>query len=536
MGQISLLDCTLRDGGYVNDWNFGQSNLVSVCNRLISAGIEYVEVGFLDQRRAFDINRSIAPDTKSFRKIYDTIDRKNSKIIGMIDYGTCDISHIEPCEKSFLDGVRVIFKKHVKEEALEFCKQIKSLGYVTFAQLVSITSYEESDLLELVDIVNSVRPDVISIVDTYGLLFKEKLFYYYEILNRRLNQNISLAFHSHNNFQLGYANGIELAHEHFKNNNQRNLILDGTLFGMGKGAGNAPIELLAMSLNKLYNKNYNISQLLEAIDVNILDFNRINPWGYSVKFFIAASNDCHPNYVSYLLEKKTLSVMAINQILQRIEGEAKLLYDKSYIERLYIEYQRNSYNDFNVYEELEEKLKDKKILAIGPGPSIEQEYEVIQRFINEKHPEIISINFIPERYNTDYVFFTNSRRYAQQEIAIGKAGSKIHTIATSNVTKSDGSFDYYLDYESLIDRDAPFMDNSFLMLMRMLKRINIQEVFLAGFDGYSSNNASNYYLSRMEYDSAKRRGNEINENVNKVLSKLKKDIIPHFITKTIYSF
>ena len=84
MGEVKLLDCTLRDGGYVNDWNFGHNNLVSIFERLVDAGIDIIEIGFLDERRPFDINRSIMPDTDSVFNIYGDLDKKNSIIVGMI--------------------------------------------------------------------------------------------------------------------------------------------------------------------------------------------------------------------------------------------------------------------------------------------------------------------------------------------------------------------------------------------------------------------------------------------------------------------
>ena len=100
--NIALLDCTLRDGGYINDWKFGQNTLVNVFERLSSANIDYIEVGFLDQRRPFDVNRSIMPDTESAGIIYRNLDKRNSETVAMIDYGTCDITHIQPQAESFL--------------------------------------------------------------------------------------------------------------------------------------------------------------------------------------------------------------------------------------------------------------------------------------------------------------------------------------------------------------------------------------------------------------------------------------------------
>ena len=88
MDKVSLLDCTLRDGGYVNDWNFGHDNLVSIFERVVDSGVEIIEIGFLDERRPFDINRSIMPDTDSVARIYGKLDRKQAMVVGMIDYGT----------------------------------------------------------------------------------------------------------------------------------------------------------------------------------------------------------------------------------------------------------------------------------------------------------------------------------------------------------------------------------------------------------------------------------------------------------------
>ena len=151
--SISLLDCTLRDGGYINDWEFGHNNLISIYERLVASGTEIVEVGFIDDRRPFDINRSIFPDTESIKKIYGNIRKKAPMTIAMIDYGTCDIKKIQPCSESWIDGIRVIFKKHLMHEAMDYCAKLKALGYKVFSQLVSITSYNDQDVKDISDLV-----------------------------------------------------------------------------------------------------------------------------------------------------------------------------------------------------------------------------------------------------------------------------------------------------------------------------------------------------------------------------------------------
>ncbi len=170
--DIKLLDCTLRDGGYINDWNFGQNTLINVFERVTASGVEFMELGFLDERRAFDPNRSIMPDTSCMTRIFGGLPKGDSKLLGMIDYGTCGIEHIQPCSETVIDGIRVIFKKHLREPALAFCKQLKDLGYIVFAQLVSITSYEDDELMDLIRLANEVKPYAVSMVDTYGLMHK----------------------------------------------------------------------------------------------------------------------------------------------------------------------------------------------------------------------------------------------------------------------------------------------------------------------------------------------------------------------------
>ena len=218
---------------------------------------------------------------------------------------------IKPCKDSLLDGIRVIFKKNLRKEALEFCGELKKLGYKFFAQLVSVTSYTDKEMKELIELANDVKPYVVSMVDTYGLM------------------------HAHNNLQMGYANCIAM----MSNKIKRTMVVDGSLYGMGKNSGNAPIELIAMYMNENMEKSYDINQILEAIDANILRFYTTTLWGYNIFHYLAASNDCHPNYVTYLMNKQTLSLRSINEILGGLKGEKKLLYDKNCIEDLYIRYQ-----------------------------------------------------------------------------------------------------------------------------------------------------------------------------------------------------
>ncbi|MCM1537880.1 MAG: aldolase catalytic domain-containing protein [bacterium] len=530
--MIKLLDCTLRDGGYINDWEFGNSNLVNIFERLVSAGIDIVEVGFLDERRAYDANRSIFPDTGAVAKTYGLLGKGQSLIVGMIDYGTCGIAHVQPCSESFLDGIRVIFKKQKMHEAIAFCHQIKQLGYKVFAQAVSITSYDDGEFQELLTLINELTPYAFSLVDTYGLLHKHKLMHYYNAAEQGLKKEIGIGYHAHNNFQLAYANCIELLENPPKD---RLLLVDGSLYGMGKSAGNTPIELLAMYMNENGEKQYHSSQLLEAIDVTILDIYRRSPWGYNFKFFIAASHDCHPSYVSYLMDKQKLSVKSVHEILDMLEGEKKLLYDGAYAEALYVEYQKRvSGLEQDMTERLGELLRGKKVLMLGPGRNAIEEDDKVYEYMGRNRPVVIAVNCMPADYPVDYLFISSARRYVQLSYIISRLPKAVRLIATSNVTKTNGSFDYTLSYNDLLDEEAWIVDNPMIMMIRLLSRYGVEQIALAGFDGYTTSPTSDYANPNREHSLSTEKAQSLNADVESALARIPDRAKLYFVTTTCY--
>lgn len=529
--NISLLDCTLRDGGYINDWLFGHDALVNIFERLVSAGVDIIEVGFIDDRRPFDYDRSIFPDTAAVEKVFGGLDRGGSMVVGMIDYGTCALEHVQPCSECWLDGIRVIFKKHIKEEAFAYCAALKALGYKVFAQAVSITSYDETELLEFIELANSVKPYAVSLVDTYGLLHQSDLIEIVKTMDERLLPEIGLGYHAHNNFQMGYANAIAF----LKDRSRRSLVVDATLYGMGKSAGNAPIELLSMHMNSHLGKTYDINQMLEAIQTSVMDVYKKSPWGYNLFYYVAASNKVHPSYVSYLMNKRTLSITEQNEILQQIDEEKKLLYDKAYIERLYLNYQARECNDEKDIAALQELFGGRPLLVLGPGTSVVKNGERIEQCIAETGAAIFSVNYIyrggGERVN---LFLTNSQRYVQLCTQLSKAGDSVTTIATSNVTCTRGRFDFRVNYNSLIDKEQTDMpDNSLRMFLKLLERIRPQKVYLAGFDGYTPDDV-NYFDVNKEYSFVKEKADFLNEYGSRFIRESAKKLPIEFITPTKY--
>ena len=367
-------------------------------------------------------------------------------------------------------------------------------------------------------------------------MHQNNLMHFIDLLDKGLAPEISLGYHGHNNFQMGYANCIAmLAYE-----TDRTMLVDGTLYGMGKSAGNAPIELVAMHMNQKYSKHYNIPQMLEAIDSNIMNFYQPATWGYNLFFYLAASNDCHPNYVADLMNKKTLSIKSINELLSRLEGDKKLLYDKKYMEDLYLEYQSNDIDDSADYGRLHARFLGKDVLVIGPGNSVVEEREKIDAFVKRAvedngtdNIEVIAINYIPDDMNLDMLFISNSKRYLQMSSALARVRKEIEIIGTSNVTSKMKSFDYTLNYSGLIDEEADIIDNSFIMLLKAFVKMGIRSVNVAGFDGYSEDKL-NFINPDMEYTFIKDRTKELNQYAKDKLTELAKDIEVNFVTSSLY--
>ena len=528
MRQIQLLDCTLRDGGFVNDWKFGYNAIRDILTRLVKSGVEIIEVGFIDERRAFDKNHSIFPTAKSSDAFLENIDFGDTMVVGMIDFGTCPIENICSSEECALDGLRVIFKKQDIPEALKYCGQLKDKGYHVFVQPVSITSYTDLEILHLIESVNALEPYALSIVDTYGLMLKEDLLPTFHLFDRNLSPSIRLGYHAHNNFQLAYANCAELLRYH----SSRDIVIDASLYGMGKSAGNANIELLITLLNSHFDKKYDLNQVLECIDTNILRIYEQSPWGYQMKYFLSASNDCHSGYISWLMQKGTLSVKSINEIVSMIPKATKLTYKKELIEKLYQQYQQKEIDDTFAVEQIKEKLQGKSILILAPGHTLITHREPILEYICSKKPIVISSNFIPVDYSVSYTFVSNSKRYIQMADAYLRTIQKPQIIATSNIEESTIPLNFILNYESLLISEAENADNSVLLLLSFLSKVDCLDIVVAGFDGYLHGAASNYLDDYFDLSVHEEKYNVINMSVIKALSMQKLPL--KFLTPSIY--
>lgn len=523
MGTIKTLDCTLRDGGYINDWRFGEDAIREITKKIALSGIEYFEIGFM-RDQPYDRDCSLFPGNDEVAAMIAPKD-KNMRYFGMVDMGKpLPIEKLGARRDDALDGLRVIFKKGKIQEGYDYCKKCIELGYITFAQLVGTDEYTDVELVETVQKFNDLDIEGLAIVDTFGLIKRKDFARMVSIIDHNLRPDIAISYHSHNNLQQAMGNASALV----EMNLSRDLVVDGCVFGMGRGAGNLNMELFLEYLNEGFGKNYRIEPLLEIIDEYLNEIYQKEFWGYSLPFYLSATNGCHPNYAKHFAEKGTLTVKAFNEILRSIPEGVKEIYSKDKAEEIYADFQENFIDDKEVLTILREEMAGKEILLIGPGKTITTQKKKINDFIDEHHPVVISLNFEPEELDVDYSFSCNIRRYAKLQ-----EHTKAKRIITSNIRDAK-DYDYRINFSSYIMSDPDIIDNSGLMCIRFLTDLGVKNVFVAGIDGYDVEHKNNYVNSGLEYGFSKEMMIHRNEMITESIRELGNNIGIHFITDSIY--
>ena len=337
MKKIKILDCTLRDGGYINQWDFGIETINKIVKGLSKANLDFIEIGYLN-KDADNNNKSIY---KSIRKASEVIPKNtNSKkqlYLAMADVDQFLPENLEPFQNGFIDGIRVVFYKHQVEKALKMCDAVSKAGYKLFVQPMVTVDYTISEYCELIEKINTLNPYAVSIVDSFGYMGKSELFKYFQLLDSNLNEKTIIGFHSHNNMQMALLNSEAL----LSYETNRTIILDSSLYGMGRGAGNLNTELITNYYNETISYRYNINIILELIGTYIYPISLNKQWGYSPYFYLTALYHCHPNYVSYLLSEVTISVNDFEKFLKTIPLEYKTKCRKPIVLEFYENFKKN---------------------------------------------------------------------------------------------------------------------------------------------------------------------------------------------------
>ncbi|GBE03723.1 MAG TPA: nucleoid-structuring protein H-NS [Nitrospirae bacterium] len=283
--EIKVIDCTVRDGGLMNKWQFTDAFVRKVYTALSEANVDYMEIGYLSSESAFSRDEvgpwKFCAEADIKRIIGD--DEKKIKLSAMADIGRIDHEDIPMMSDSSLDMIRVACYAHQVDKAIDLAHHCMEKGYETTINVMAVSTVGLRELDEaLGDLAKSNVP-VIYLVDSFGSFYSEDI----ELLAKKYFEYLpgkTIGIHCHNNQQLAFANTISAIISGIN-------YLDGSLYGIGRGAGNCPLELLVSFLK---NPKFKVRPLIEAIETEILPWTEKINWGYYIPYMVTGTLNQHP--------------------------------------------------------------------------------------------------------------------------------------------------------------------------------------------------------------------------------------------------
>ena len=477
MADIKLLDCTLRDGGYVNDWQWGFGQARRIIQTLTRAGVDVVEVGFLRNVDGYDPDVTVCNTIEELNRLLpDESQRGRTMYSGMAMRSNYDISKLSPYDGHGIEIIRITAHDYDIKDGMDFARRIKELGYKVSINPINIMGYSDKDLLWIFEQVNAIHPWQFSIVDTFGSMRRRDLERIVSMADHNLAPDIRLALHLHENMALSFCLAQEFLDKHLR----RDLAVDGSLMGMGRIPGNLPIELIADYMNEYFGSHYNIDDLMDAIQDHIAPIKGACAWGYTPAYFLSAKFNLHRNYAEHYLGKGDLTNRDINHILADIAPDKKTVFDAAYADALYTEYKNRRTDDTAALAALRVAFAGKTVLVLAPGASLAA--EAGRAAVAAAAADVtVSANFVPGFMRPDYAFFTNAKRFDEA------AAYPCPLILTSNLRADKDAA--VVNYDRLSATDAQG-GNSVLMLLRLLRQCGAAGVLLAGADGYRTGTAA----------------------------------------------
>lgn len=522
MNNIRILDCTLRDGGYINNWEFKDSHIIKILNALSLAKIDIIECGYLSNKTIKTHDCTLFQNLQLLGKFSKNIPL-DSKKVAMINLGDFDTSSLPKRDKSIIDGIRLAFHKEQLQNALTQAQILKNLDYEVFFQPMITKRYSDLEFLHMIEEVNELGIYAFYLVDSFGSMSLKEFMRYFILADSNLNKNIALGYHSHNNMQLAFSNAIFLCSQNLK----REIIIDSSIYGIGRGAGNLNTELIADFCNKELEAHYDIMPLLEIIDTLLQSLMSKHSWGFSPSQYLSASLNLHPNYASYLTRKNANNVTTLKRILEKIPESKKSSFDENLIQKLYADFLLECTTPIKKEFSLS---KNKKVLLIAPGKSTEEYKELINQKIQSKQYHVISLNHI-SKFPCDYYFFSNQKRYDEFSASL----QPYKTLITNNIKTPILSDELggILDFTQLAFIGDEFFSNVSVIMLNFLISQGFESVEFAGLDGYKLVE-ENYSYDEYDVQITLENIQEQNTLIENALCLLKSKINISFVTPSIF--
>ncbi len=495
---INTLDCTLRDGGYYNNWDFDKKLVDNYLHALTKSKVDYVEIGF----RNLSSSIFMGPYAYSRDRFLEKLNiSKNLQLGVMID--TKEVLSSENGIKKTIDtllseksqsNINLIrFATHFSDvnSLGKIVKLTKDKGYKIAINLMQTGGKSEEQINRATKYLAQLKEiDVLYFADSLGNMREEDIIKTISLL--RNNWHKDLGIHAHNNKGLALSNTLVAL------NNGVNWV-DSTVRGMGRGAGNAETEILLSELNRIYKENYRLDEIykLAVNDFKILnsEFN----WGQSLLYSLAADNNIHPTYIQEMISDSRYNDQRILEAINFMKNIPSASFNKEFLDNFVKNQSKKNYiGKWNASN----WCKNKEVLIVGSGPSIKRHHEGIIEYIKEYKPTVLSLNInnnIEQKFIDGYVIAKKSRTVMD---SVFYKNLKKPLFASKNIVSDNPDFskikkrlkDYGMNFgfkKFRIEKNSCYLPNDLAISYALaLATIgNAKKISLVGFDGYKQNNS-----------------------------------------------
>ena len=344
MHKIKVLDCTMRDGGWVNGFAFGTEHMRDILKTEEGAGIEFCELGYLDKDKGSYREKTMYANFQALAEGFSGVKRRGNTVrLVMIDCGKFEAEQLPRCtdrQTSVIDGIRLCFHKKDIEKAVSFGKRILDRGYLLFVQPMVNSRYSDDDLKELMENVQRELQgfSAFYIVDSFGVMREENVRSRLLLADSYLDPGVMLGMHTHNNLNLcmehaktacsivGSGAEGEVLHR------ERTLILDCTLGGLGKGPGNLVTEDITSYLVQNFKKEYDTEAIKKLSERVTEPLRKVYSWGYMPEYALCSKYAATSTYAKTFCKEHKRSLQELETFLATMPENKKDSFDKKFAE------------------------------------------------------------------------------------------------------------------------------------------------------------------------------------------------------------
>lgn len=509
--MTKILDCTIRDGGHLNGWNFSDEIVRSAYYAAVKSGIDYFEIGYRFKHPKENFGKFAKCEDSYLASLFEVNDE--CKLTVMIDAGKSDVSEFVECKKENtpIKAVRVATYPYELKVATEQCEKLKEKGYEVFINLMVISEYKDEQFDILKNWKNKNILEAVSFADSFGAFIPEDIENY---INKLKSLGFDkIGFHSHNNLQLAFANALKAIECGAG-------IVDASIFGMGRGSGNLPIEILTGYLEKTGVKKYNPVAYIDVIDRYFANENKKTPWGYRIQSLIGGLKNIHPYYVDGLYKKHLYTINEVWNAAELVKKNCPISFNEKEMNTILSDKFVN-YDDIKIVNKIPispskdafeqgkpeflNKHEGRNFLILANGSSIVEQRDKILKFINDKECVVIGTNFLNKLYTPDYHCFVNRMRFIKYADSVDSSSVLlVPSFAGKDIVEQNSENKcMYFDADLTEDFDSPVFagdKHSYLGLNVAVSAIycalqmGAKEVYAAGMDGLGKNADSIEYF------------------------------------------